>query len=441
MTIATYDAGSAAGTMPEQDRILKKAAWRLLPLLFLLYVVAHIDRVNVGFAKLQMAQDLQFSDTAYGIGAGIFFLGYFLFEVPSNMLLERVGARRWIARILIFWGPISAGTAFVDSATSFYILRFLLGVGEAGLFPGIILYLTYWFPAATRARYLALFMLAIPVAGVVSGPLSGLIMTHMDSTAGLSGWQWMFILEGLPAVFLGIFVLFYLDDNPQQASWLSTDERNTLLAILKKDWNQAAAIIAMSPWASLKAAMTNKTTWAATAPYFLLVVGATGVAFWLPQIINDLRKSSIQAIGFLSAIPFIVAIFSMILVSVHSDRTGKRRSYLAAMLALAGVGFAATAMFIDTPLLALAGLTFATAGFLSAFPLFWAMITPLLAPATAAVGIAFINCFGNLGGAVGPILVGYVKQHFGLATSLYVLAGSLVMSCAIVILFLRPRTS
>src|SRR5471032_1418549 len=282
------------------DALYARVSWRLMPFLFLCYVIAYLDRVNVGFAKLQMLADLQFSDTVYGIGAGIFFVGYFLFEIPSNLLMTRAGARIWIARIMASWGLISAALMFASSTTSFYLLRFLLGAAEAGFFPGIILYLTYWYPAQRRARMVALFMSGVAVAGVVGGPLSGWVMQACAGVWGLKGWQWLFVLEGLPSVLIGIWTLYYLDDGIADADWLSADEKQVLQQAIAKD-NQGKQPL------PLGRVFGSGTIWLLALVYFLFVMGLYGVSFWLPQLIRNSGVSDIFDIGLLTAIPYGVA--------------------------------------------------------------------------------------------------------------------------------------
>jgi MFS family permease len=402
--------------------LLSRVALRYIPLLFILYVVAIIDRVNVGFAKLRMQEALQFSDTVYGIGAGIFFVGYFLFEVPSNMLLARVGARKWIARILIMWGPVAAATAFVETAWQFYLLRFLLGVFEAGLFPGIVLFLTYWFPAERRTRYIALFMLGMPIAGAIIGPLSAAIMTGMQGLHGLQGWQWMFIVQGLPALFLGFVVLAWLDDRPASARWLSDAEKRQLQAAVGEPQPH------LPLGQELKLAVSQPGLWGKTTAYFFLVCGASAFGLWGPQFLQDILKTDLKGIGAALAVIFVIGTLAMAGVGFLSDRAGRRETMLKTMLMLSTLGFAMAAWFAGTPQLAVAGFVFGVAGYLAAFPVFWGCTTPLLAPAAAAAAIALVNSIGNIGGAVGPALLGPVKQHLGLQPAMAVLAGMMALA-------------
>ena len=398
-----------------------KVGWRLIPFLLLCYVVAYLDRVNVGFAKLQMLQDLKFSETVYGLGAGIFFIGYFLFEVPSNVILHRVGARVWIARIMVTWGVISAGMMFVESVTSFYVLRFLLGVAEAGFFPGIILYLTYWYPAARRARMTALFMSAIALSGVIGGPLSGWIMQSFAGVNGLTGWQWLFILEGLPSLFLGIATFFYLDDRIGQARWLTSEEK----ALLERN---IVAENASKQDILIGAVFADPRVWLMSLIYFSFVMGLYGVSFWLPTIIKATGVKDALQIGLLTAIPYGSAVVAMILVSRSADRSRERRWHIAIPALLGAVGLVLSAVWGGSTILAMTALTLATMGILTALPLFWSLPTSFLAGAGAAAGIALINSLGNLAGFVSPFLVGWLKDLTQSTNAgMYLLAASMVL--------------
>jgi MFS transporter, ACS family, tartrate transporter len=414
---------SEAGELGE--RVVRKLAWRLLPFMGLLYFVAFLDRVNVGFAALTMNADLGLSARVYGFGAGIFFLGYVLFEVPSNLMLHRFGARRWIARIMISWGLVSAAMAATTGPISFYVLRFLLGVAEAGFFPGMILYLTYWFPAAVRARITGAFMIAIPVSGVIGAPLSTALLGIEGF--GLQGWQWMFILEGVPAVLLGLIVLYRLDDRPERAGWLADDEKAWLRRTL--DAEQAAV---QRP-VSVRAALLDTRVWILGIVYFGLVIGLYGLGFWLPQIVADFGGLTLPQVGLLTAFPSVIAAVAMYAWGRHSDATGERLRHIA-WPALAGcVGLAASAYLADRPLLAFAALTAGAAGIYAALPVFWTLPTALLTGAAGAGAIALVNSIGNTGGYVGPALMGYLKDTTGEHTAgLLVLAGSLLGAAVLV---------
>ena len=413
--------GTNTGTNSFEAATYKKVGWRLIPFLLLCYVVAYLDRVNVGFAKLQMLQDLQFSDTVYGLGAGIFFIGYFLFEVPSNVILHRVGARVWIARIMMTWGVISAGMMFVESVTSFYVMRFLLGVAEAGFFPGIILYLTYWYPAARRARMTALFMSAIALSGVIGGPLSGWIMQSFAGVGGLKGWQWLFVLEGLPSVVVGFATLFYLDDSIDGAKWLTSPEKELLKRNISLD-------NASKQHLSIGAVFKDGRVWLLGLIYFSFVMGLYGVSFWLPTIIKATGVKDAFQIGMLTAIPYGSAVVAMIFVSRSSDRTGERRWHIAVPALLGAVGLVLSVTWGQNTVLAMTALTLATMGILTTLPLFWSLPTSFLAGAGAAAGIALINSVGNLAGFVSPFAVGWLKDMTQSTNAgMYLLAVSLVV--------------
>jgi len=410
--------------------LYRKVARRLIPFLFLLYLVAFIDRVNVGFAKLQMSEDLGLGDTVYGMGAGIFFLGYFLFEVPSNIILHRVGAKLWISRILVFWGLVSMGMMFVDSPASFYLLRFLLGLGEAGFFPGIILYLTFWFPARRRAKTTASFMTAIAAAGMVGGPVSGAIMAGLDGGLALRGWQWLFLLEGAPAVLLGLVTYFYLDDGPAQAAWLDSDEKEILLRRLAEDRQGRGAALAHG---SLRQTLLSPKVWLLAWVYFCLALGLYGVSFWLPQIVSDLKQGGLMVTGLLSALPYLLAALVMVAVAHHSDLRHERRMHIAASALMGGLGLVSLVLVRGAPVLSLAALGVATSGFLAALSIFWALPTAFLRGRGAAGGIALINCVGSLGGYFGPVILGWVRENLGtMDAGLYLLAGWQLLAAVLV---------
>jgi D-galactonate transporter len=402
------------------DRIYKKITWRLIPFLLFCYILSYLDRVNIGFAKLQMLGDLQLSDAVYGMGAGVFFLGYFFFEVPSNIIMHKVGARRWIARIMISWGVLSAAMMFVESATSFYVLRFLLGVAEAGFFPGIIYYLTRWYPADRRGRATSLFLTAIALAGVIGGPLSGWILRDTNGLAGLAGWQWMFLIEGIPSVLAGFFLLRYLDDKVEDATWLSDADKREVLALLQTEE------VGKSHSSTRKAFSSGK-TWLLSAIYFLFVFSLYGVSFWLPAIIKAAGVQDALDIGLLSALPWAAGVIAMLLIARSADRRGERRWHIA-IPALAGtIGFIISVKFSANVPIAMFGLSVATMGIMSALPIFWSIPTAYLGGVAAAAGIALINSFGNLSGFVGPSLMGWIKSATGsLDSGVYMLAGCLL---------------
>ncbi|RWA54909.1 MFS transporter [Cupriavidus sp. UYMSc13B] len=408
-----------------EDATYRKVSWRLVPFLLLCYVVAYLDRVNVGFAKLQMLNDLQFSETIYGLGAGIFFIGYFLFEVPSNVILHKVGARIWIARIMITWGAISAAMMFVTTPTMFYVMRFLLGIAEAGFFPGIILYLTYWYPANRRGRTTTYFMTAVALAGVIGGPLSGWIMQSFHGHNGWSGWQWMFLLEGIPSILVGLWVLAYLDDRIAHAKWLSQEEK----ALLERNIASEDAHKEDPP---IRTVMSSPRVWLMSAIYFCFVMGLYGVSFWLPTIIKQTGVKGALDIGLLTAIPYGCAVVGMVLVAYSADRGGERRWHIA-LPALAGsLGLLLSVQWHSDTTLAMVALTLATIGILTTLPLFWSLPTSFLAGTGAAAGIALINSLGNLAGFLSPYAVGWLKDlTHSTDSGMYLLAACLVVGAAL----------
>jgi MFS family permease len=404
--------------------------------------VAFLDRVNVGFAKLQMAGDLGYSDAMYGFGAGVFFIGYFIFEVPSNVILERVGARMWIARIMITWGLISSAFMFAgqihwgpiagafgcsDAQFSFYFLRFWLGVAEAGFFPGIILYLTYWFPGARRAKMVALFMTAIGVSNVIGSPLSGAIMQFLDGAAGLRGWQWLFLLEGIPSIVLGFVVLKVLDERPEEAAWLSEPERAVLAACLRED---AGALRHETTGAALR----NGRTWLLAIVYFTIPVTLYGISFFLPQMLKSASGSSDFVVGLLSAVPYAAGAIAMVIVGRHSDRTGERRWHvlIPALVSAAGLALASVSTGITWSVVTL---SIAMLGLASMFGPFWALTTSTMGGIGAAASIALVNSVGNTGGFVGPYLLGAINDAtHSFALGLLAIAVMLAGGAALVLL-------
>jgi ACS family tartrate transporter-like MFS transporter len=407
---------------------------RLVPFLFVLYVVSYLDRVNVGFAALQMNRDLGFSAAVYGFGAGIFFLSYVLCEVPSNLVMVRVGARRWIARIMITWGVASAAMMFVRGDTSFYAMRFVLGAAEAGFFPGMVLYLTQWFPAAERARTIASFMTATALAGVIGGPMSAALLS-LDGVLGFRGWQWLFLLEGAPAVVLGAIVLWVLPDGPDDARWLTPDERRLITARLADD-----AARAPHAHTTLGAALATPRLWGLAFLYLAIVIALYGVGFFAPQILSAATGRSPATVALLSAIPYLFAAVAMVVVGVHSDRVNERRWHVAGATLVAAVGLACTGMSTH-PLVAILFLSMAAVGIWSTLGPFWAMPAAFLRGTAAAGGIAVINSVGNVGGFIGPGVMGFVKDQTGDFTyALFVLAAAMVVAAALA-LGLREQPS
>jgi len=416
-----------------ESAVLRKVTLRLIPYMALLYLVAFLDRVNVGFAALTMNEDVGLSASAYGLGAGIFFIGYFIFEVPSNLILERVGARRWIARIMISWGIVSASTAFITGPTSFYIVRFLLGVAEAGFFPGMILYLTYWFPSSVRARVMSMFLVAVPVSNVVGGPISAALLG--TSLFGLKGWQTMFIVEAMPAILLGVVTAFWLTDRPSKAAWLSDDERVTLEQLLE------AERVATRPAHHLRDGLLSPRVWLLGVIYFGLIMGFYGLPFWLPQIVRSFGKLTTMEIGLLTAIPYAVASVAMIAWGRRSDRRDERAWHVSLPLLFGAAGFLVSGWTGDARM-SLSALTVAAVGVYGAFGVFWTLPSAVLAGTAAAGGIALINSVGNLGGYVGPVVVGRLRDATGTyAAGLYMIAAAMGVAGVLVLLFRKavPR--
>ena len=416
-----------------EERTYAKVIWRIIPLLFVCYVVAYLDRVNVGFAKLQMLQDLKFSETVFGLGAGMFFVGYCLFEVPTNLLLYRIGARKVMTRIMITWGIISCLTMFVTTSTEFYVIRFLLGVAEAGFFPGIILYLSQWFPAERRGRVTALFMTALPMSGVIGSPVSGWILQTFAGVNGWAGWQWLFLLEGIPTVLVGIVVWFYLDDKIESAKWLSPEEKRLLRDAIHRD-------NAQTPDHSFGQAVRSAKVWILGLMYFGVVTGLYGISFWLPTLIKASGVAGALDIGLLSAIPYVVATVSMILVGRSADRRRERRWHFMVPAVVGCIGLILSATFSHNTTFAIAALTLAAAGVISSLPLFWTFPPAFLGGAAAAGGIALIGALGNVGGFVSPYAVGFMKDlTHSTDGGMYLLAGCVFMSAIIALTTMPAR--
>jgi len=412
------------------DQVVAKVSRRFIPFLIWCYFLSYLDRVNIGFAALTMNNDIGLSSTAFGFGASIFFLGYFLFEVPSNLILEKTGARIWIARIMITWGILSIGHAFIWDDTSFYALRFIFGVAEAGFFPGIILYLTYWFPAEVRARIIGMFMVAVPISSLIGAPLSSWILSVVgDGFWGLKGWQWMFIIEGLPTFITGFVVLAYLTDGPKDATWLKAEERGWLIQRLAAERANKEAIHHFT----LKEALTHPRVLALAVVYFGIVIGLYSLGLWLPQIVKNFGVSIMQT-GLLTAIPGLFGALAMIFWTRHSDATGERKWHMILPSVLGGTALAASAS-VASPIASFIFLTIAGGCIYAALPSFWPLPTAMLSGAAAAGGIALINALGNLGGFVGPFFVGWIKDVTGaFAGGLYGLAGFMILSGMIVLI-------
>ena len=418
------------------DAALARVRRRLLPFLFALYIIAYMDRINVGFASLQMNRELGLSDAVFGLGAGLFFIGYFIFEIPSNLVLARVGARTWIARIMVTWGIAAIAMMFVSGAASFYTVRFLLGAAEAGFFPGVILYLGWWFPEREQARAIALFMTATAIAGIVVGPISGALLT-MHGVLGISGWQWLFAMEGLPAIILGIFVIFWLPDRPEDARWIPDDGRNALSQMLAAERQQRSR----TSRHGLGEGLFDRRVWLMATIYFCFVMGLYGVNLWLPQIVRGLGAGGDLEIGLITAIPSLAAALCMVRVGRASDRSGERRRYLVLSLTAAAAGLFLSAI-THNPIVELAAISISFAGISSALGPFWAIPNEFLGGAAAAGGIALINSLGNLGGFAGPTLMGYMKQSTGsFAAGLALLALSIAAAASLSMLVPRATHS
>jgi ACS family tartrate transporter-like MFS transporter len=419
-------------------RVVRKAARRLLPLLVLLYLVNYLDRVNVGFAALRMNADLGLSSAAYGLGAGLFFIGYFFFEVPSNVVLHKVGARLWIARIMITWGLVASATAFVQGEVSFYVVRVLLGIAEAGFFPGVLLYLTYWFPRAERARIVALTFLAVPLASVIGSPLSTVLIQHGDGLLGFdAGWRFMFFVEGLPALALGVAVLFLLPSRPSSARWLTSSEATALEEHLAAE--DAREVGSEVP---TRQALTDPRVLALSVVYFGIVFGLYVLAFFLPQVIAGFQEQfgttfSLLQVGLVTAVPYAFAAVAMVLWARHSDRTGERALHVAVPAFVGAVAIAA-ALYMSSPLAVMVCVTVCAIGVYAAIPVFWQLPTRLLTGVGAAAGIALINSFGNLAGFAAPYVTGWLEDLTGsFRTGLWVVA-VLMVAAGLIALRSRP---
>lgn len=426
------DESARADAATFESRTYAKVARRLIPFLMICYLGAYLDRVNVGFAKLQMLNDLRFSETVYGLGAGIFFLGYFLFEVPSNVILHKVGARNWLARIMLTWAVISAGFAFVSTPTSFYVLRFLLGVAEAGFAPGVILYMTYWFPSQRRAKALSMFFMAIPLAGILGGPLSGYILHTFHDVAGLAGWKWLFLIEALPSLLLGVAILFYLDNGIAQAKWLTDAEKILLERNVAGDNAQKTA------HGSVGAFIADRRLWLLAAIYFCVVLGQYGLTFWLPTLIRKAGVADPLWVGVFTAVPYICAIVALPLIGMSADRRRERRLHLAVPMLVAAAGFAVLPL-IGNVGAALVCLSIAAAGILSSSSQFWSLPTAMLGGMSAAAGIAAVNCFANLAGFFSPAIVGWLNDLTGKSTAGLIFISSAIVLGAVLVFFVPAK--
>ena len=418
----------AASDATLDDRAYGKVAWRIVPLIIAAFLAAYLDRVNVGFAKLQMSTDLGLSDAVYGVGAGIFFFGYFIFEVPSNLMLHRVGARIWLARIMVTWGIISGLTMLVQSPMQFYAARFALGLAEAGFMPGVIYYLSGWFPSHRRGRVVGLYFIGLGLAGFVGGPLSGVILHGMSGVAGLAGWKWLFLLEAVPSIVVGVVLYLFLEDRVEDAAWLAPDEKAVIQGDLAREQ-------ARKPVVSLARLLLDRNVLLMTGIFFIGNLCLYGLGFWLPTLIAHSGVKDPLMIGIMSSAPSICGIVTMVLVSRSSDLRGERRWHLAALFLLGAVGLTLSDLWSASPVLTLVALCLATMGLISIPPLFWNLPTAILGGVSAAAGLAVINSFSNLSGFFGPAIVGWVSAATGgTGAAILFLAGTMCVAGGMIFL-------
>ncbi|HRH86531.1 MAG TPA: MFS transporter [Rubrivivax sp.] len=422
----------------DDEKLFSKVSWHLLPLLIVCYIIAFLDRVNIGYAQLQMKQTLPWSAEVYALGAGIFFFGYFLFEVPSNLFLERIGARKTLLRIMFMWGLCAAGMAYVETPTAFYILRFLLGAFEAGFFPGIILYLTYWYPGPRRGKAIATFMTGATIAYLIAGPVSGAILKYMDGLSGMHGWQWMFIVQGLPASILGIVAFFYLKDKPEDADWLTPGEKAALRNHLEHDVHVVAGASHGSLWSLIR----DPKIYTLSIVYAMFLGATYAMVFWMPTLIKSWGVADLFMVGMLTAIPSLCGLIAMVLLGRSSDRHEERRRhfFFCTLLALSGVSLAAVMQ--GNLVMSLLGLCLLAMGQSSATPIFFAGVSEYLPKKTAAGGIALVSSLGNLGPAVMPVIVTWLTTSTGSQTTSLYLVGTLwIVAGAMLMMVMRPATA
>jgi MFS family permease len=424
-----------------EKRVYNKVTWHLIPFLFLCYIFAYLDRVNVGFAKLQMQHDLNLSDGAFGFAVGSFFIGYLLFQVPCNIALQKIGAKYWLGPIMIVWGLVSACTMFATGYYSFLGFRVFLGIVESGFFPGVILYLTYWYPSRYRSKMVAAFMTAIPISGVVGGPLSGWLLHFTSNLGGLQGWQWLFVLEAVPSIVAGFLAMRFLNDSPRKSTWLSEEERNFLTHRLEQD-DAAHKLIIKNRQHNLAGVLTSRNVWLFCIMYFGSTMGNYGLQFWLPQIIHDTLSKDPVKIGLYSMIPWAVTTVVMVWVGHDSDKTGERAWHQAMSVAAGGLGLAISAIPGIPGILGLFALTVAAAGVVSASANFWSIPTMYLSGSAASAGIAMINSLGNLGGQAAPFWIGFVRDHtHSIMLALLTMACLCWVSAAVTLIFFRHKRS
>ncbi len=415
----------------ELDAVYRKITRRIIPILILGYIAAYLDRSNIGFARVQMLGDLGFSELVYGLGAGLFYLGYSVFEVPSNLLMKRVGARLTFARIMILWGLISGCFAFVTTATQFNVLRFLLGAAEAGFFPGVLLYITFWVPSERRARFTAYFMSALVLSGLIGGPISGVIMAGMEGVAGMRGWQWLFIIEAMPSVILGIFVLLYLTDTPDQAKWLTAEEK----ALVREDLARDAASRQSETKVShtLKDALLDYRIYVLASMAIALVSGIGGLSFWLPTVLHQAGIEDLVMLGFLSGVPYLIALGVQQWVAHHSDKTGERRWHVGICALICAIAWFLLPSFAENPWISLLLLVFACAGAFGATGPFWTMPSGFLSGTAAAGGIAMVSTIGAMFAVFSPTIVGWATDQTGTLAAGQYYYGSLFLLAAIIL--------
>ena len=429
----TYPEDEVTLHATREDSLYTRIAWRIIPIFLVSYIVAYLDRVNVGFAKLQMMGDLKFTDSVYGLGAGMFFVGYFVFEIPSNLILHRVGARVWLCRVLITWGIVSGCTALVHTPWQFYTCRFLLGLAEGGFFPGMVLYLTYWFPSNRRAKMMAFLMAGNPISGIVGGPLSGYILHYFAPGTRIAGWQWLFIIESIPALVLGVVMFFYLDDRVTHARWLSTKEKEAVATEIKQESSSKTH-------RTIASVFTSPRVWLMCTILFMMGMGSYAIGFWQPTIIRQTGVKDPFIIGLLTMLPYSLALISMILVGRHADKTRERRWHLAIPNLVASLGFVLCLHAGTNTTLAVAALTMAVVGVVTAMPMFWALPTSFLGDNAAAAGLALINCTGNLSGFLSPTIIGFLKTNTGsLNSGLYLVAACHMVAIVLILAFVPAK--